>query len=422
MNNLQLTSLKGRIIASMVIIVTLTATMYAAGLLIIKQQLEESTFGEVVRDHLDALDREEDPRALLSHPFYADWRLFIGDEVDSLPEQIRRLPMGTHHSVRWNDRFFQLEKTVREGEVLVLMHDITDWEMQEHDILEAMAWGVLVVLGVALLLGAWSAQTILAPVRRLSGRVASAGPPSSSVPLAPDFQGSEIGQIAEAIDGYVERLAGFVEREQSFTAAASHELRTPLSIMMGAIDVLEAGDRAAEIQRPLDRLRRACNDMKAFIEATLFLSRESATMIDIEPTPLADIVESVLDDEQSALSGAGITLEREIDQAASIDAPHSIVKMLVANVVRNAIEHTGGGRISVRVAGRQLVIEDDGAGIPAADLDRVFDRDYSTKAGGVGLGLNLVRRICDRFNWKIVIESEAGKGTRVAIDLAGASP
>ncbi|MDR2881873.1 MAG: HAMP domain-containing histidine kinase, partial [Azoarcus sp.] len=61
---------------------------------------------------------------------------------------------------------------------------------------------------------------------------------------------------------------------------------------------------------------------------------------------------------------------------------------------------------------------DTGSGIPASDLPHVFDRSYTTKEDGNGLGLNLAKRICDRFGWRIDIQSEKGKGTRVTLVLA----
>jgi len=63
-------------------------------------------------------------------------------------------------------------------------------------------------------------------------------------------------------------------------------------------------------------------------------------------------------------------------------------------------------------------IADTGEGIAADKIDEVFDRSYSTKPGGTGLGLNLVRRICDRFHWQLDIESEQGKGTTVTIGFS----
>jgi signal transduction histidine kinase len=85
--------------------------------------------------------------------------------------------------------------------------------------------------------------------------------------------------------------------------------------------------------------------------------------------------------------------------------------MTVANLLRNAIEHTRDGRIEICIRDTQIAITDTGDGIPADKLAQVFERSYSTKAGGTGLGLNLVRRICDRFHWTITLDSTPGAGT-----------
>ncbi len=66
---------------------------------------------------------------------------------------------------------------------------------------------------------------------------------------------------------------------------------------------------------------------------------------------------------------------------------------------------------------KSLTIADTGEGIPKTDLPHVFDRSYTTKKGGTGLGLNLVKRICDRFNWRISINSDSGQGTEVKVSF-----
>ncbi|MDO9478432.1 MAG: ATP-binding protein, partial [Pseudohongiella sp.] len=90
-------------------------------------------------------------------------------------------------------------------------------------------------------------------------------------------------------------------------------------------------------------------------------------------------------------------------------------------LLRNAIEHTSDGLIFIRLQGSRLSIEDTGEGIAADQLERVFERSYSTKQQGTGMGLDLVRRLCERFNWKIDLSSVVGQGTRVDIDF-GSQP
>jgi len=93
------------------------------------------------------------------------------------------------------------------------------------------------------------------------------------------------------------------------------------------------------------------------------------------------------------------------------------VRIMVSNILKNAIEHTHQGEINITLAQGKLTISDTGSGIPEKDLPHIYDRSYTTKVGGTGLGLNLVKRICDRFNWQISVSSVEDKGTEVVIDF-----
>src|SRR5690606_16427342 len=184
-------------------------------------------------------------------------------------------------------------------------------------------------------------------------RLTSMQPRQRKLRIAQDFQGDEINRIARAFDVYLERLDQFVERERSFTAAASHELRTPLSVMLGALDVLDAQALTPASQRAAARLRRACDEMRAFIEATLLLAREeSSTIQDPAPTRLKAVLHGLLEDMQPQLQERRIQVSVEVAEDFVLDQPASLLQILLGNLLRNAIEHTHDGRIDVQLEDR----------------------------------------------------------------------
>lgn len=409
-------NLKNRIIITIVIIVTLTSTLFGAGLLLIKQRLEEATFGNMVRDQLHALQHQTDAQQVLANPLFKDWHFYQGADTATLPDNVRALPIGSHHSVPMGENYYHVEVERWQGQPVYMVYDITEWEAQEHALLRILLYGTVIVLIAAIAMGSRAAKTILAPIRKLTDRVSHIQPGQRQVRIADEFTGSEIGQIAEAVDVYLGRLDQFVEREQSFTAAASHELRTPLSVMMGAVDVLEANPQTPASTRAIQRIQRACGEMLAFIEATLFLSREEASGINQgAPAELSAIIHRLLEDNKSKLTDAGITVTTDFASTLQLSQPESIVQITVGNILRNAIEHSRGGTITIALTGKTLTIADTGEGIAADQLDCVFDRSYTTKPGGTGMGLNLVKRICDRFHWDIAITSELARGTTITL-------
>ena len=416
MNSQKNQTLRRRLIISTAVIVTVASTLFAGGLLLIKQQLEKATFGNIVRKHIEILVNDPENAGVLNNPLLNEWHYYRGDDIRQLPDDIQTLPLGAYHSVVINGRHYHLQVAMAGEERIFLLYDISEWEHQEHALLMFLLIGVVVVLVMALLIASQAATTILEPVRRLTVRLSQLSPKQRGLRIQPEFNDSDIGQIAAAFDTYLERIDQFVERERSFTAAASHELRTPLSVMMGAVDIIEADCPNPATQRAVLRIRRACGDMLAFIEAALFLSREEDRSINqTASSDVAAIVRQLVDDLHGDLDAAGIQLDTRFDSALTLPVPESLVKITLTNLLRNAIEHSAGGHITVHLHGNRLLLCDTGKGIEPDVLPYIFDRSYTTKAEGTGLGLNMVKRICERYGWQIDIDSQPGEGTTVTL-------
>ncbi|MGJ8688087.1 MAG: sensor histidine kinase [Gammaproteobacteria bacterium] len=416
-------SLKFRVILALVLIVTVTSALFSGGVLLIKAQLEEVIFGNMVADQLEDIKQLLDEERFDESQLFAGWDFYLSDNESVIAPELTQLAPGSHHTVVVDDKVYQVEVGQWQSQPVYLTYDITEWEEQEHTVLIMLVYGLVIVLFVSLLMGWTATRAILAPVRRLSSRLTKLQPGVRSKAISQDYEGTEIGEIAAAFDKYMERLDQFVEREQTFTAAASHELRTPLSVMMGAVDVLSDNTQSAISLRAIARIKRACNEMLAFIEATLYLSREGSTQIDQgSPADLAVVVERLLEDNASAIEAKSIRIEKRILGTPVLTQPLSLVQITMGNILRNAIQHTDHGVITIEIEGDRISFIDTGEGIPAENLSQVFERSYSTKSDGTGLGLNLVKRICDRFNWGIEIESEVGVGTSVCVAFSSLKP
>lgn len=405
---------------AIVLLVTLISTLFVGVIWEIKVRLEAVAFGHMVSDQLNLIMESPGGPSQFDDSLLRDWRLYYGSGLVSLPEQFRALAEGSHHSVRVDDRYFQVEVRRAASGPVVLSQDITEWELQEHWLLQLLAAGVLLVLIVAIFTGHRASLAVLSPLQSLTQKLSDIRPDQRGVRVASGPYGSEVSRIAQAFDLYLERLDRFVEREKYFAVAASHELRTPLSVVMGAVEVLETQSAAqpASFQRTLQRIARACQDMLGFIEVSLLLSREDARPVQsAQRTQLSRVVSRLLEDHDNQIKANLINVKSEFNGELWLDQSESIVQMVLSNLLRNAIEHTIAGDICVRLEGNCLSIEDTGEGIAADKLEQVFERNYSTKEQGTGMGLDLVRRLCDRFQWKISLRSTSGQGTYVEIDF-----
>lgn len=112
-----------------------------------------------------------------------------------------------------------------------------------------------------------------------------------------------------------------------------------------------------------------------------------------------------------------VVIELQDGAELEVSAPVQAVSIVLSNLLRNACNYTHEGLVSVKIEADSVSIGDNGEGIAAAEIERIqqpFQRS-SSQADGYGLGLDIVRRLCERFGWELDIRSEVGKGTVVRV-------
>src|SRR4029453_18789799 len=327
---------------------------------------------------------------------------------------------GEMHRVRSEGRL--LDVLVRDGDFgrLYITYDVTTYARQETIALLVLALGVGAIVTVAAFAAAGCSRRLAGPVRALADPLPQIDPGQRHVRIGAQFAGNELEPIARSIDTFMERLDGFVEREQSFTATASHELRTPLAVMRGAVELLET----QIVGRPgagkaLARIQRAVREMTEFTDALLALSREQQAAAASETTcDVNAVLARVVEDQRSVSPGKRILLEIEGAESLRVTAPESMVAMTIGNLVRKAVQHGTGADVVCRRSGRALPGSNTGT-LPADSL-ATAPRRFTTHPGGHGMGLYLVRRICERYGWAICLE-DGVEGVRATVGFGEAA-
>jgi signal transduction histidine kinase len=220
-----------------------------------------------------------------------------------------------------------------------------------------------------------------------------------------------VGVIAAAFDDYMDRLDSVVEREQAFTEDASHELRTPLAIIASAAELLaEEPELAPAARERVQRIRRACGQMQSLIEALLFLARgESGDAA--QPCAMDQVVREAVEVVAAGAASKSLQLNVAVEPVVVVGAP-VMVACVVNNLLLNAVNFTQAGTIDITLTPTEFTVRDTGIGIPPKDLSRIFERRYrGAQSRGLGLGLYLVSRICQRLGWLIETSSAEGRGT-----------
>lgn len=227
---------------------------------------------------------------------------------------------------------------------------------------------------------------------------------------------AEVRALIVEVNRLLDRLEAAFAAQTRFTGRAAHELRTPVALLRGELELaLMRPRKPEELRETITRGLEATRRLGALVDALLALARVDAGQVEQsrERIRASELLLRVVGAE---LPGG----EVEVDVAgdAEIDAHVALLESAVSNLVRNARVHAAPGpdRVAVERAGGlvRFVVEDRGAGAPAAMKDR-FDAAH----GGLGLGLPLAREVARRHGGDCRLEARPGGGCRAVLEVRG---
>lgn len=299
----------------------------------------------------------------------------------------------------------------------------------------AAAWRSLlpVVLLLPLLALAvwWVIRRSLTPVQRVRRELALRQP-QDLAPVAEHDLPDEMRPLVQEFNSLLQRVREAFETQQNFVADAAHELRSPLAALQLQLQLLRKATDSVEREAAQARLAEGIERARRLVEQLLALARQEAKP-QTEGAPLADLrllVEQALVDAAPAAQAKGLDMglseEPQQQSSFSVPADAEALAVLLRNLLDNAIKYVpAGGRVDVGwlqdEQGRALVVEDSGAGIAAAERERVLQRFVRGQgaggmAGGSGLGLAIVQSIAKSSGAELLLdESPQLGGLRVRV-------
>jgi two-component system OmpR family sensor kinase len=243
---------------------------------------------------------------------------------------------------------------------------------------------------------------------------------------------TEVWPLVAQINALLNRTARTLALQRRFIADAAHELRSPMTAMSLQAERLGATEMPAEARTRLGALIAGLRRTRALLEQLLTLARShEPTAKQAGQVPLEQVIREVLEDLMPLAEEKHIDLGVIGDIAATVAGNHFDVKVLVKNLVDNAIRYTpNGGRVDVSVrsghAGVTLQIDDTGPGIPLEERGRVFDSFYRVLGNGEigsGLGLAIARTVAENIGARIELsEASEQRGLRVLVAFAPVLP
>jgi signal transduction histidine kinase len=291
-----------------------------------------------------------------------------------------------------------------------------------------LASGVLgaVLLAAVLLLTRSAIGRALAPVREMTYAADEWSEHEPERRFGTQSRPDELGELARTFDGLLDRVAAGLRHEQRLSAELSHELRTPLSRIVAEIELLARRDRAFDERREsYGSIARSAEQMSGILETLMAAARADAGL-DRGRCDLAGALDDLEEAWEPVFSADGVALDVERParrEVVGVDA--DVLERIVAPVLENARRFARSRvRVVVRpgTATARVEISDDGPGIPADALERVFDPGARIDNGeghkGSGLGLALARRLARAAHGDVSAEpGEPGEGARFVVLL-----
>jgi two-component system sensor histidine kinase ChvG len=291
---------------------------------------------------------------------------------------------------------------------------------------------VIASIAAAALLTALAATTIVRPLTRLRRQASAVAERRGPLPAV--FAGArrrdEIGDLARALGELSRRTNDHIQLLQSFSADVSHELKNPLASIRTAADMMADSDSAEERRRFHGLMVRDVARLERLVSGLRDVARVEGQIEadEITPVELAGLLGEFADATKTVAAPRGIHVELIVPASTVIVmASRERLGQVFDNVLSNAISFSPSAGVVVvtLTAGERharITVDDEGPGIPAGHLDRVFDRFFSYRPDDrarahVGLGLAIARQIVESYGGTIAASNRAPAGARFEIDL-----
>lgn len=291
--------------------------------------------------------------------------------------------------------------------VVILSEPLTPYENDERNALVvSLAAGAVIVL-LATGLAAWASRRALAPVAAMAATAETWSEHDLQRRFDLGEPTNEIRALGQTLDGLLARVAGAILAEQRLTSELAHELRTPLTAIKATADLLAMrSDLDAEVLRDVRDIQESSRVMATTITTLLDLARTRTEHPHLD-APTACDLGAVLADVDRHVDRPGRVTADDLPPLV-LQVPHDLAVRAIAPVVQNAVRHGTVVRVSARLdAGTaHVVVADDGVGVPAADVERIFEPGATT-GGGAGLGLPLARRVARSVGGDVTLVAPA---------------
>ncbi len=283
----------------------------------------------------------------------------------------------------------------------------------------------LLLGGVLLGIQGWQAKGLTRRLHGIAEQVARSRDGGMVAPVGAGEPRDEITEVRQALTDAALRVRAAREGQERLIARAAHELRTPLALMRTGLDLALRRERGAdELRTVLEENRREVDRLASVADALLELSAAAGAALDVQDGDLRVLLDDAAAGARAEAALRGVALEVEGPGEAPCRLDSMAVRRAVDNLLANALRYAPrGSTVRLALARRdeqwEVAVQDEGRGIPESHREDVFTPFHRLErdAGGVGLGLSLVREVARGHGGDARVAECAGPGARLVLTL-----
>ncbi len=265
-------------------------------------------------------------------------------------------------------------------------------------VLQAATIAPIVLFVIFVLFARRFSNLILQPLSAISNIASNIDDPQHKIDTPVLEYRDEFGDVARALRASIQRLRDYNEREKQFLRSASHELRTPISVISSALDVIrQRRDRGiADMERPLEDIEQSAEEIRLTIEALLWLARYDEKRVERSDIALLPLIEDIVTKHQTLFAGKHLNFSIDVPPDARVNAEEPLLRIVIANFIRNACEHTATDVISVCLDNDALIVSNPvGTGT-------------NQDSGGFGFGRTITAEVAEKLGYSVDFSSADG--------------
>ncbi len=414
--------LKYRIIIAFLALSTLLGALFATTALTIRENLSTNLIGESIKEDLDDyMDKfAKDPEGTKGEPIASNVTALL-----TFPENLPlKLPISYAdledgiHDISEDSKQYKVavnKRHIIEGKEVwgYIKFDVTTPDNENRLVYSALAGVFVLFTIIAYFLAIYASKKILKPLSHLSTMVKEQN--KSPQTLAKHFADDEVGQLAQVLDDYATQLTDIVHRDKEFNADVSHELRTPLAVIASTTElILGQSDIDEKTRLRLARIERAVKQSAELTETLLLLAREEQkTDKDLQRTQVGQLIKEIVESFEATIKLKKLKVKVIEEDWLQVKAPSAVVSVALSNLIGNAIKYTPQGTIQIVLKQDRVLVVDQGTGVSNEELPKLFERHFrsdSVTQKGSGLGLAIVKRLCELYNWDVIIHKNDTSG------------